>query len=44
NFLAKQIANAGTKEVPYSEFIQMVEEDKVATVELTSNKYTTLRS
>ena len=40
NFLAKQIANAGTKEVPYSEFIQMVEEDKVATVELTSNKYT----
>ena len=40
NFLAKQIANAGTKEVPYSEFIQMVEENKVATVELTSNKYT----
>ena len=40
NFLAKQIANAGTKEVPYSEFIQMVEEDRVATVELTSNKYT----
>ena len=40
NFLAKEIANAGTKEVPYSEFIQMVEEDKVATVEMKSNKYT----
>ena len=38
NFLAKEIANAGTKEVPYSEFIQMVEEDKVATVEMKSNK------
>ena len=40
NFLAKEIANAGTQEVPYSEFIQMVEEDQVATVEMESNKYT----
>ena len=39
NFIAKEISNAGTKEVPYSEFIQMVEEDKVA-VEMTANKYT----
>ncbi|MDY3015421.1 MAG: ATP-dependent zinc metalloprotease FtsH [Evtepia sp.] len=40
NFIAKQISQAGTKEVPYSEFIQMVEEDKVAVVEMTNNKYT----
>ena len=40
NFLAKEISNAGTKEVPYSEFIQMIEEDKVATVEMANNKYT----
>ena len=40
NFLAKEISNAGTKEVPYSEFIQMVEEDKVAAVEMTASKYT----
>ena len=40
NFLAKEISNAGTKEVPYSEFVQMVEEDKVAAVEMTANKYT----
>ena len=40
NFIAKEISNAGTKEVPYSEFIQMVEEDKVAAVEMTANKYT----
>ena len=39
NFLAAKISNAGTQEVPYSAFIQMVEEDKVATVELSSNKY-----
>ncbi|MDO4516219.1 MAG: ATP-dependent zinc metalloprotease FtsH [Bacillota bacterium] len=39
NFLASQISNAGTREVPYSEFIQMVREDKVATVELTNNKF-----
>ena len=40
NFIAKEISNAGTKEVPYSEFIQMVEEDKVAAVEMTASKYT----
>ncbi len=40
NFLAKEISNAGTKEVPYSEFIQMIEEDRVATVEMANNKYT----
>ena len=39
NFLAAKISNAGTQEVPYSAFIQMIEEDKVATVELSSNKY-----
>ena len=40
NFLANQIANAGTQEVPYSEFIEMVEQDKVATAELTANQIT----
>ena len=40
NFLAGVIANAGTVEVPYSEFVQMVREDKVATVEIAKNKYT----
>ena len=40
NFLANQIANAGTQEVPYSEFIEMVEQDKVATAELTANRIT----
>ena len=40
NFIAKEISNAGTKEVPYSEFIEMVEEDKVAVVEMTASKYT----
>ena len=40
NFLAAKISNVGTQEVPYSAFIQMIEEDKVATVELSSNKYT----
>ena len=40
NFLANQIANAGTREVPYSEFIDMVNQDKVATAELTLNKIT----
>ncbi len=40
HFLVKEISNAGTKEVPYSEFVQMVQEDKVAAVEMTANKYT----
>ena len=40
NFLASQINNVGTKEIPYSEFIQMIEKDEVATVELSNNKYT----
>ncbi|MBR5534781.1 MAG: ATP-dependent zinc metalloprotease FtsH, partial [Ruminiclostridium sp.] len=35
-----EIRSAGTKEVPYSEFIQMVEDGDVATVELANNKYT----
>ena len=34
HFLASEISNAGTQEVPYSQFIQMVEEDKVGVVEL----------
>ena len=40
NFMLGEIRNAGTEEVPYSEFIQMVEKDEVATVELANNKYT----
>jgi len=40
NIVAHRISNAGTVEVPYSEFIQMVEENRVATVELESNRYT----
>ena len=40
NFLAGVIANAGTVEVPYSQFVQMVREDKVAAVEIAKNKYT----
>ncbi|MBQ5583845.1 MAG: ATP-dependent zinc metalloprotease FtsH, partial [Ruminiclostridium sp.] len=40
NFMLGEIKNAGTEEVPYSEFIQMVENDEVATVELANNKYT----
>ena len=40
NFMLGEIRNAGTEEVPYSEFIQMVENDEVATVELANNKYT----
>lgn len=39
-FLAVQLQNAGVEEVPYSQFVQMVTEDKVAAVELASNKYT----
>ena len=40
NFMLGEIRNAGTVEVPYSEFIQMVENGEVATVELDNNKYT----
>ena len=40
NFMLGEIKNAGTVEVPYSEFIEMVEKDEVATVELANNKYT----
>ena len=40
NFMLGEIQNAGTVEVPYSEFIQKVENDEVATVELANNKYT----
>ena len=39
NFLAAKISNAGTQEVPYSAFIQMIEEAKVATVELSRANY-----
>ena len=39
NFIAKEISNAGTKEVPYSEFIQMVEEDKVDKVAAMKRNY-----
>ena len=40
NYLISQIQNAGTVEVPYSEFLDMVEKGEVATVELDSSKYT----
>ena len=38
NFIAGEIANAGTKEVTYSEFIQMVENNEVATAELANKQ------
>ena len=40
NFVAAKISNVGVQEVPYSQFVQMVEQDKVAAVELASSKYT----
>ena len=40
NFIAGEIANAGTKEVTYSEFIQMVENNAVATAELANKQIT----
>ena len=40
NFIAGDIANAGTKEVTYSEFIQMVENNEVATAELANKQIT----
>ncbi|MDO4824757.1 MAG: ATP-dependent zinc metalloprotease FtsH [Bacillota bacterium] len=40
NFIAGEIANAGTKEVTYSEFIQMVEDNEVATAELANKQIT----
>ena len=40
HFVAGQIEKRGTEEVPYSTFVQMVKEDRVATVELAANKYT----
>ena len=40
NFIAGEIANAGTKEVTYSEFIQMVENNEVATAELANKQIT----
>ena len=39
-FIAGEIANAGTKEVTYSEFIQMVENNEVATAELANKQIT----
>ena len=40
HFVAGQIEKRSTEEVPYSEFLQMIENDRVATVELSANKYT----
>ena len=40
NFIAGEIANAGIKEVTYSEFIQMVENNEVATAELANKQIT----
>ena len=40
NFIAGEIADAGTKEVTYSEFIQMVENNQVATAELANKEIT----
>ena len=40
NFIAGEIANAGTKEVTYSEFIQMIENNEVATAELANKEIT----
>ena len=40
HFVAGQIEKRGTQEVPFSEFIQMVKDDRVATVEMAANKYT----
>ena len=40
NFIAGEIANAGTKEVTYSEFIQMLENNEVATAELANKQIT----
>ena len=40
HFVAGQIEKRGTEEVPYSTFVQMVKDDRVATVELAANKYT----
>ena len=40
NFIAGEMANAGTKEVTYSEFIQMVENNEVATAELANKQIT----
>ena len=40
NFIAGEIANAGTKEMTYSEFIQMVENNEVATAELANKQIT----
>ena len=40
NFIAGEIANAGPKEMTYSEFIQMVENNEVATAELANKQIT----
>ncbi len=39
NFMYHQLQNAGTEEVPYSEFLQMIEDDEVATVLMKSNQF-----
>ena len=40
HIIAGQIEKRGTEEVPFSEFVQMVKDDRVATVDMASNKYT----
>ena len=40
HFIAGQIEKRGTEEVPFSEFVQMVKDDRVAAVEMASNKFT----
>ncbi len=39
HYLYGQFENRGTKEVPYSAFVQMVQDDRVAVVELDTGKY-----
>ena len=40
HFVAGQLEKRGTEEVPFSEFVQMVKDDRVATVDMATNKYT----
>ena len=40
HFVAGQIDKRSTQEVPFSEFVQMIKDDRVATVQLAANKYT----
>ena len=40
HIIAGQLEKRGTEEVPFSEFVQMVKDDRVATVDMATNKYT----